>query len=311
MADVTELCDNFEGKRLFIIGNGPSLNDTPLERLNDEYTMGINKVHRVYPDTAWRPDIYLLMWDPWYKKSERYVGDDPYDFVRKNIKTDIPCFLRSEFGNIDRGFLDRPNVHFFDRFKLRYDTIPLHSMSPDDVLDLDIDHLQEYWSQKIEYHIYEYHSMYTASQIAAYLGFDEIIFVGCDLGFEYKDPHMIYDGGLDPFIHSGGKKRYIRDAIKQGSLKGSLVNALMYKLISNDRTKGAMERVIKVTDPNRVDPNYMNGIQIIDERPLNTEMRRSHAVIKRVCNDLGIDVYNATIGGELEIYERIDLEDVL
>ena len=32
--------------RAFIIGNGASLNDTPLDLLRDEFTIGMNRLHR-------------------------------------------------------------------------------------------------------------------------------------------------------------------------------------------------------------------------------------------------------------------------
>jgi uncharacterized Rossmann fold enzyme len=47
--------------------------------------------------------------------------------------------------------------------------------------------------------------MYGAVQVAAYLGFDEIYFVGCDFGMEYDNPNMVFESGLDPYRYTRGK----------------------------------------------------------------------------------------------------------
>src|SRR5512139_2649265 len=38
------------GERCFIIGNGPSLNDTDLSKLKDEFTFGMNRIYLLFPD---------------------------------------------------------------------------------------------------------------------------------------------------------------------------------------------------------------------------------------------------------------------
>ena len=38
-----------QGKRCFVIGNGPSLNDTDLTKLRNEYTFGMNRIYLLFP----------------------------------------------------------------------------------------------------------------------------------------------------------------------------------------------------------------------------------------------------------------------
>ncbi len=41
--------DKYKGRRAFIIGNGPSLNQTDLSRLKDEFTFGLNRIFLMFP----------------------------------------------------------------------------------------------------------------------------------------------------------------------------------------------------------------------------------------------------------------------
>jgi hypothetical protein len=44
------LKDMHEGRRAFIIGNGPSLNQTDLSRLRNEFTFGLNRIYLMFPE---------------------------------------------------------------------------------------------------------------------------------------------------------------------------------------------------------------------------------------------------------------------
>lgn len=67
-----------EGKRGFVIGNGPSLRTQDLERLNSEITIASNKIYLIFQETSWRPS-YFTVCDPlvWLKirhEVGRYVN---------------------------------------------------------------------------------------------------------------------------------------------------------------------------------------------------------------------------------------------
>lgn len=47
--------------RIFLIGNGKSLLDTPFELLKDEDTMALNAIDLIYDKTDWRPTYYFCM----------------------------------------------------------------------------------------------------------------------------------------------------------------------------------------------------------------------------------------------------------
>ena len=48
----------FSNKPVLIVGNGPSLNKTPLEKVNNSFvSIGMNKINLIYDKSSWRPDI--------------------------------------------------------------------------------------------------------------------------------------------------------------------------------------------------------------------------------------------------------------
>lgn len=56
--------------RAFIVGNGPSLNNTNLDLLINETSFGVNRIAGTYPKTKWRPTHYV-------RAEEASTGYDP------------------------------------------------------------------------------------------------------------------------------------------------------------------------------------------------------------------------------------------
>lgn len=53
--------DLHKGKRAFIIGNGPSLRISDLDRLKNEITFGCNKIYLAFDQTEWRPTYFAAV----------------------------------------------------------------------------------------------------------------------------------------------------------------------------------------------------------------------------------------------------------
>ncbi len=53
--------DLYRGQRAFIIGNGPSLNRTPLHLLNDEFTLCFNRFDLMFDRLGWLPTMYMCI----------------------------------------------------------------------------------------------------------------------------------------------------------------------------------------------------------------------------------------------------------
>lgn len=55
------LKDRHKGQRCFIIGNGPSLQISDLDRLKGEVTFACNKIYLAFDQTDWRPTYYSVL----------------------------------------------------------------------------------------------------------------------------------------------------------------------------------------------------------------------------------------------------------
>ena len=58
LVSIKDLRSRFSGERCFIIGNGPSLRNTDLTRLRDEFTIGLNRIYLNYPAMGFQPTFY-------------------------------------------------------------------------------------------------------------------------------------------------------------------------------------------------------------------------------------------------------------
>lgn len=56
-----QLEDIYKGQRAFLIGNGPSLNRTPLHLLQDEFTLCFNRFNLMLERLAWKPTMYMCV----------------------------------------------------------------------------------------------------------------------------------------------------------------------------------------------------------------------------------------------------------
>ncbi len=54
-----EFKDSLKGKPILIVGNGPSLNKTPLNEFQKIYSIGMNKISLIFGKTSWRPNIVV------------------------------------------------------------------------------------------------------------------------------------------------------------------------------------------------------------------------------------------------------------
>lgn len=309
------LRSEYEGERIFLVGNGPSLEKTPLDALADEYSIAMKKINHIYPQTDWRPSFYFNPRE-WEKLPPKQVR-----FIRENVEAGITCFLESstvqEFGA-------RENVYYIDRQELKTEPVDpkrgLHAMTLEDITDRLIADLSPFWSHDPTEVLYTYHSMYGTMQLLAYMGFDELYFVGCDLGYGYHDPHMLFGGGLDPlrYLEEGSGplwRRYtqfLRDSYEAGEFPKSVLNSFAFGFFHTPLAKyfiRATDSMLGGDDPNHFAADYR--VKPKDNTYANDQIRKSHAVAKRILAEDGIEVFNATVGGNLEMYPRVDIESVV
>jgi hypothetical protein len=296
--NIGSLENKYDNERIFMIGNGPSLTDTPIEQLSSEYTFALNRIDDIYESCSWRPSFYFHTWDNLKKRDE--------EAIQRHIDLGIPCFITSEQQD---NLPNESNVLFFNRVSL-FD-MELESRTINEVKTEPIEYIYQFWSDDISECVYTFHSMIAMIQIAVYLGFKKIYLVGVDLGFENNSRHMLFDSGLDPHMYTN-KARFILDSLSNGVPIRSLINAISYKsLISSYNTYASqvIDSLNLSTDSNHFSSAYRK--EPIRHGDTNEQHIKSHTIARRICNDKKIDIYNATFGGELEVYQRVKFDNVV
>ena len=150
---------------LTMVGNGPSLDVEAIEGPS----LAMNSISLLYDKTDWRPDFYVNVSDA-LRKNEL-----SHERVMDNVVLGIPCFLRCELLQfID----DARNIYWISVAPVRVRTL----------LPLD-------WSQDGVW-VYDFAtSMMPAAQIAQYIGFEKLKFVGMD-GYV---PHKMGEPDINHF----------------------------------------------------------------------------------------------------------------
>lgn len=225
--------NRYEGKRCFILGNGPSLSSDDLDMLKDEITFATNRIYKIFDKTEWRPSYYV-MFDEGVGMAEgvidnvsrldciKFVREQGY-FVYKSIRGDV-CFIHSRYS---RRYLDHPC-----------------------------------FSDNLIEGIYAIATVtYMAIQIARWMGFDEIYLLGMDNKYAYS---KLRDGSI---VKNEGVISYFSD------------------------------RECSIPDPSTAAATW--------------EMDVAYEYAEKYSRKHGFRIYNATRGGFLDKFERVDLDEAL
>jgi len=225
--------------RIFLVGSGPSLKDTPMDKLIGEDCMAMNKINRIvrYHGWKWRPTHYFKI--------------DYNSFDKMSWKEEI------EWAK-EQGC----KLYLWEQFKTGYPASHcLHEYMPDGVGNIP----GVTWIQKCKDTAYQWNNykaaqswhfptlctalggMSTMIQLAVMLGYSEIYLVGCDLGY------------------------------------------------TPDRTKNHAIPDYTADESNKVEMD-------------NGNMTALHKMAKR---SSPVPIYNATVGGFLEVYPRVDIHELL
>ena len=150
---LSELKNVFAKKKCFIIGNGPSLtmSDLNLIHQKDIFSFGVNFIYKCFKDTLWRPSAYVFV-DNSMLLFEEFIELAPtiakFKFARHNSRIKLSQKMSSfyEFGGL---------------------------LQPEDRLGFSFDITEGVYNG--------FSVIYDALQLAVYMGFKEIYFLGVDL----------------------------------------------------------------------------------------------------------------------------------
>lgn len=164
--NIGDLKDRFKDQRCFIIGNGPSLNQTVLTYLKNEYTIGMNRIYLNYHKMGFEPTFYCSV-NP--NVIEQFKDDiDKVDSI-KFVRKDASSYIKNRWNIFFMKSLD----HFGLNFNANLET------------------LEWYEGGTVTY---------CALQVAFYLGFQAVILIGVDHFFkESGEPNkLVTASGDDP-----------------------------------------------------------------------------------------------------------------
>lgn len=257
ISDLSAFKDKHAGERCFILGNGPSLNETDLSLLENETVFACNAVFLLFDRINWRPTYYTCV-------DSQVLPDRAQDIEamlsnHPDMIGFFPAELQEHGGARSRFAVrvhiqDGPNRFFFNEEAGSLDHLPWSLFSAD-----------------VERRVIQpYTVAVTMLQLAAYMGFSEIYLVGCDMRYTVPDDAVRGDG----------------------------------------EAEGDVRLRSTSSDSNHFDPEYF-GPGRKWHLPQVSKMREHFRVAGEALSQLSVTVKNATLGGDLDVFERTTLEEII
>lgn len=218
------------GCRCFIVGNGPSLcaDDLTLLYKNNEITFAFNRIYHIFDYTSWRPTYYI-------SQDEKMLSNCAAEVEK------IPA-----------------KIKFIPAEMAWYYNIHIDGIQSFHILNRDIDEKPDFSEDISKYIVNSKTVVFSAIQIAVYMGIKEIYLIGVDHHFHTS-------------INSKGEV---------------------------------------IVDPTAKD--YFCEQYNADKDQLyipNTDKSTlTFVAAKQYADQHGIYIYNATRGGKLEVFPRVDFD---
>ncbi len=154
IARLAEWKDRCRGQRAFIIGNGPSLNQTELSKLKGEFTFGLNRIFLMFPKLGFNTSCLVSVNDLVIEQSLRQIMALP-----------IPVFLSWR------------SHRFFDPSSAE-SSLPIFLYTTYESPTFALDARGRLWESATV--------TYVALQLAYHMGFGQVILIGVDHNFASK-----------------------------------------------------------------------------------------------------------------------------
>ncbi len=159
-----EMRGQYRGRRCFILGNGPSLRDTDLELLRNEYTFGLNRIYLLFDKIGFETSFLVTV-------NRHVIEQSPAELMEASSTKFVSWRARALLP-------ERSDVTF-----LRSVRGPLFSTDP------------------VREGVWEGGTVtFVAMQLAYYLGFEQAILLGVDHTFATQGPpnQLVTSTGDDP-----------------------------------------------------------------------------------------------------------------
>lgn len=149
-----KLRNNYKGKRVFLIANGPSLNMTPLYLLKDEYTIVFNRFKLMLERLNYQPSFYMIMDNKVILDNTDVIAE----FTEKSELAFVPDILKAERVSVRDLLPKRDNLMYLFQEPMKFsNNLPFFKIGNS--------------------------VTFGAYQILRYLGFSEVFVVGNDMNY--------------------------------------------------------------------------------------------------------------------------------
>jgi hypothetical protein len=219
--------------RCFIIGNGPSLNQTNLDLLGNEVTFATNGIFLKFDESKFRPTFFVV--------EDHLVGEDRYREINE-----LKGFTKLSPYYLSYCLEDGEDVIYYNhQSRISYPQGFDFSTNAEEIT---------YTGCTVTF---------SCMQLAYYMGFKEIYLIGVDMSY------------------------VVPDAVKKA-------NEYDTEILDMD-----------FDDPNHFAPNYFGrGYRWHD--PNVDKMEQAYIEARKITELNGVKIYNATIGGKCEVFDRVD-----
>lgn len=165
MKNIEELKNKFQGKRCFILGNGPSLNKTDVLKLKNEYTFAVNSIFLMTETNGFRPSFYVVEDNLVFKENVQKIDD--YEGVTKIL----PKHYAEQLSCKDECFVFDMDQDFYHKGKKQRFAIPFFNEGGSQTF---------YCAQSVTL---------INMQLAYYMGFSEVYLIGMDFSYSIPSGH--------------------------------------------------------------------------------------------------------------------------
>jgi hypothetical protein len=181
-----------KNKRIFLVGNGPSLNDMKLDLLDREYSLAMNRISLIYPKTKWRPTYYIFSSSNCHDHRWGKEWSDSIVEASSEDKT-TPIIWRKYKKEIESrsGLLPEKTVYL--------DSLSENPVGSEGAFSINAE-------QRIDK---SGTTMNVALQLAYYMNFSEVYLIGCDSNWStatntktFGDPNH-FDSSYHAYIGDG------------------------------------------------------------------------------------------------------------
>jgi hypothetical protein len=275
-----------QGKRCFVIGNGPSLRIADLDRLKGEITFASNKITLAFTETDWRPTYYTVCDAVVAEQNRNMILSLPFtkifsSFVRRFFEGDP----RAVFVNPPRSHDERRAVE--NERGIRF--LPEHLERTTDAQKSLLRKVSDFWAR---------HAVATAPDVAALM--DSPLFpVDWNLLRGARAGHSVVNLGIKAAFWMGIREIYVIGVDHNFTVPPTHTG----EVVANN------EVLLSCGEVNHFHPQYRQPGEKWTMPKLDV-IAEEFAYARRVLEWAGGTIKNASRFTKLEVWDRVDFDSL-